>query len=691
MITLTLVAALFSLALTMAALWANPRRFSNQAFAVVSLLQTAWLACIYRAKQTGVTQIEDGGLQLESWLRANAAVIAFLPPAIWLLKTAIVCHDKWRAIQTVTPIVVLSIISAFVCYSDWFIFRDHVGLLQRGAGYYTYSLLAVSAYGICVFKIWRQMDVHSGIRRVELQFLALNFGGSALLIAAVNALGNYFQLQALKSASVFLVLATSGLTAWALLFHRVFNAQEALSQLGRRLSFALALTCGIYALWRATHAIIAEPFGLLISIGVCSPVAVWLDRKSRAWFDIGGERKLALIRRRAIDLARTELHSDNLVKHFEELLCTEFQTSSAALLFENEDSFDSPGRLLAKTRPGYRTLCNLGWATPESLLRRRANPGLDDLQRFLVENDFGVIVPLPCNSPHPSLLIALRTRSDGWPFTYPEVERLQNLGLLIDNLLVRSRLIAQAALQARMEHLAMMSRGLAHDLKNLVTPVSSFLVHTEGQFSAGSPEADVHAAARRSVRIMNDYLREALFFSERLQPCFETYAVEKICDQANAAISMRALRRTIVVSIQTNCSEPIMADGVLVQRMLANLLSNAIDASAPGKTVLLTANSHRDGWIQFQISDHGGGIAPEHLARIFEPYFTTKEFGDDTRGFGLGLTICQKIVLLHRGAISVKSELGCGTTFIVDLPTRQEAPSPTISSSAPTDSVELVR
>jgi signal transduction histidine kinase len=125
--------------------------------------------------------------------------------------------------------------------------------------------------------------------------------------------------------------------------------------------------------------------------------------------------------------------------------------------------------------------------------------------------------------------------------------------------------------------------------------------------------------------------------------------------------------------------------------MLANLLSNAIDASAPGDSVSLVASSHRAGWIQFQISDRGGGIAPEHLARIFEPYFTTKEFGDDTRGFGLGLTICQKIVLLHRGTISVKSELGCGTTFTVDLPTRQEASSPTTSSSALIDPVELVR
>jgi signal transduction histidine kinase len=113
---------------------------------------------------------------------------------------------------------------------------------------------------------------------------------------------------------------------------------------------------------------------------------------------------------------------------------------------------------------------------------------------------------------------------------------------------------------------------------------------------------------------------------------------------------------------------PVTADAVLLQRMLANLVSNAIDASAPGQTVRLAAQALAPGWLRLQVSDQGSGIAPEKLERIFEPYFTTKEFGEDVRGFGLGLTIAQKIAQLHGGTIAVQSEPGRGTVMTVDLP-----------------------
>ena len=65
-------------------------------------------------------------------------------------------------------------------------------------------------------------------------------------------------------------------------------------------------------------------------------------------------------------------------------------------------------------------------------------------------------------------------------------------------------LTAQAALEAKLDHLALMSRGLAHDLKNLLTPISSFLVYTDSQYAPASEAGEVHAAAKRSVRLMTE-------------------------------------------------------------------------------------------------------------------------------------------------------------------------------------------
>ena len=74
----------------------------------------------------------------------------------------------------------------------------------------------------------------------------------------------------------------------------------------------------------------------------------------------------------------------------------------------------------------------------------------------------------------------------------------------------------------------------------------------------------------------------------------------------------------------------------------------------------------------------------ENLAHIFEPYFTTKQFGDDVRGFGLGLTICEKIVDLHQGSILVRSEPGRGTHVTVELPAAPSAFSPALDADPPT-------
>jgi signal transduction histidine kinase len=80
------------------------------------------------------------------------------------------------------------------------------------------------------------------------------------------------------------------------------------------------------------------------------------------------------------------------------------------------------------------------------------------------------------------------------------------------------------------------------------------------------------------------------------------------------------------------------------------------------------ASPGRTGWFRLEVRDTGCGIPPEIQGRIFDPYFTTKQFGEEVRGFGLGLTISQKIVQLHNGNITVRSLPGAGTVISIDLP-----------------------
>jgi signal transduction histidine kinase len=670
MTTVTIIAALFSLALTLFVVWINPYRFSNQAFALVLLVQTGWLGCVYRAMQIGASTVPDKSVHLEWWFRANAAVISFLPATMWFLKEAILsdARNRNRAVYASVPFFILSLFSSALCFMPLFVSRDTLGMLYRGAPYYVYSMIGLGVYTLCLIETFREMRVHKGIQRVELQFLALNAGGAGLLLLGLNAVGNLLHIRTLNRLSVLLVLAASALTACALLMHRVFNAWEVFLQFAQRLWFVLILSGGIYGLWRATLDVFAEPFGLLFSVAVFSPIAVWLDKKSRTWFDISGDRKLAELRRSAIEITYAEAQSEELIHRFEALLQVKFQTESACFMFDNGLVYGQYSIIMSKSRAGHQTLCDLGWATPESLDRRRATPGTSDLKEFLHENTLGLVIPVPRGTAQPSSLVAFATRADDRPYTFPEIERIQNLAEFIDSILTRSKLTTQAAIHARVDYLAMMSRGLAHDLKNLITPISTFLIHTERSFQPKSAEAEVHAAAKCAARAMTDYVRNTLSFPDRMDLQLEEIRVKSILDGVRDLMTTHAGHRGVRIVLNVSEQETVVCDRVLIQRMLGNLVSNAIDASSHGQVVSLGATDLGLGWVRFEVRDDGCGIPAEYISRVFDPYFTTKNRGEDVRGFGLGLTIAHKIVLLHRGNINVQSKPGQQTVVRVDLP-----------------------
>jgi signal transduction histidine kinase len=408
---------------------------------------------------------------------------------------------------------------------------------------------------------------------------------------------------------------------------------------------------------------------MLLSFGIGSSLAFWLDHHLRRALRWGDGRLLSIARAKVISLARTEPHCAKLAIQFESLLRSEFAAPVVTILVDEGGSHLGRGMTLSKKSPAHASLCEITWATPESLERRRRSPSRDDLRMFLQTHAIGAIVTTPCANTSPSLIIAVGMRHNEWPFTYPEIVRLQSLAELIDNILTHSRLTEHSAIRAKMEHFAMMSRGLAHDLNNLITPVSSFLIHTDGKYAADSVEAEVHSAARRSVRIMSDYVREALFFSERCAPRFEQIDVNILFQKVRDVTEERARDGGVELAFHSMLSEPAIGDAILLQRMLANLVANAIDASSGGKNVAVRVEQAKHGWYRLLVIDQGCGIAPDDQKHIFEPYFTTKQVGDTVRGFGLGLTISQKIAALHGGTIRVCSRLGEGTTMTVELPT----------------------
>ena len=108
----------------------------------------------------------------------------------------------------------------------------------------------------------------------------------------------------------------------------------------------------------------------------------------------------------------------------------------------------------------------------------------------------------------------------------------------------------------------------------------------------------------------------------------------------------------------------VNADEGQLQQAIIALATNAIDAMKSGGILTLRAFSDQNR-VVVEVQDTGHGIAPEDVSKIFEPFFTTKEVG---KGTGLGLAVCYGIISEHGGRLSVRSNVGIGTTFSIFLP-----------------------
>jgi len=129
------------------------------------------------------------------------------------------------------------------------------------------------------------------------------------------------------------------------------------------------------------------------------------------------------------------------------------------------------------------------------------------------------------------------------------------------------------------------------------------------------------------------------------------------------------------VTIDVDCPSGLRAriNGPLLEQAVANLLDNAVTYSEPGQTVHVTAERDEDE-LRLLVTDHGCGIAQEHLPRLFERFYRVdKARSRKLGGTGLGLSIAKHIVGAHGGAITVASRLGQGSTFTVHLPVAGEA------------------
>jgi signal transduction histidine kinase len=312
--------------------------------------------------------------------------------------------------------------------------------------------------------------------------------------------------------------------------------------------------------------------------------------------------------------------------------------------------------------------CNVIYETEhESLLQREAR---EQLKPFAPEFCFPFFVGNDLIG-----LMLLGSKASGDLFTPHDLRLLTELSSSLGLLLNQIRLRQQLQVVHEQDLLGRMSRGLAHDLNNLLTPVQTLLqLYRESRLNQETID-ELLPMGLRNLETIRSYVNEALFFSRSAKLHGQVGFLDEMVREAVSLVQPLAESKNIRVTFASPSEVVMEMDGVLIKRLVCNLLSNAIDASENGSEVearltsLPKTEPNRD-WHRLKIIDHGEGISAENLERVFTPYFTTKNTGDGKRGFGLGLAIARKIVHLHGGNLSISSKEKKGTIVQVDLPSR---------------------
>jgi signal transduction histidine kinase len=224
--------------------------------------------------------------------------------------------------------------------------------------------------------------------------------------------------------------------------------------------------------------------------------------------------------------------------------------------------------------------------------------------------------------------------------------------------------------QEKMAALGLLAAGIAHEVGNPLTSISS-LVQILQRRDSDIYTQDKLALVNGQLQRIQTTLRELINFSRPASTERTLVSLRDILEEALhiAKYYKRTRSRTIELRVASDLPLLVGVRDQLVQVFL-NLVLNAIDATDRGGRIELTADA-QGGWLEVAVHDDGCGIAETEQARVFQPYFTTKKDGT-----GLGLFVTRKLVADHGGTVTFTSAVGRGTTFAVQLPVAERCPAP---------------
>ncbi len=658
----TILAAIAVLIVSFTALWSNPRRSVNRIFFTFSLHVFIWLIALHQTFRSG------DGLW---WLRLASAAGALMPWHLWMVKEAVLRHDrvfKFLQLRSSLPWLGFGIVMAALVYSPLFVPRESTSDQPiYGIGYYGFIVMTIGSLLLLAALTVRDVRRQAGIIRIELQVLLLGTTTAAistlLLVGASAALrdGGYVRILP------FMALLFYAGTAWAMTATKLFDARHLLRFSIQHILLVLSTSAVFFGLdWLLRNSLpdLPELIAFVSTMGLTLWFAAEINPLLQSVLDLNpkGSRDA---RKAAFDAARRETRFDRLENAFITVLKGWSKSDIAVVLFGEQGRLQGSGIDVPTDIPAMRILRKLRWATPERLARERTSEDRRELLAFMREHGFGAIVT--SSSGKLSVVVGVGIRASRRPFTYPEITQLAELASIIENALARTHFSVKAQHAEQLATVGLLGASLAHEIRNPLVSIKTFVQLLPHHYQD-------QAFRDKFFRLIGDEVARIDRLTEQLldlaAPRAYTPSVVPLHPVLRSSLELVAAKSAekeirLIADFEAS-PDTAYTDPNAAKQILLNLCFNAIQAleGRPGDRWVRVGTRRLPGGFELTVTDNGPGILPEVRPRLFQPFQSTK-----STGFGLGLAICSDIVAGLGASIGADpGEPGAGATFRVLFP-----------------------
>ena len=246
--------------------------------------------------------------------------------------------------------------------------------------------------------------------------------------------------------------------------------------------------------------------------------------------------------------------------------------------------------------------------------------------------------------------------------------------IIMDDITERVDLESQLSQADKLTSIGLLAAGVAHEVNTPLAVISSYTQMLAKQLQGDPQKSGLLEKITRQTFRASEIVNNLLNFSRTSGTEFADVDINKVINDTLALLEHQF--KTAKIQVQAELTPKIAAvqgNSGRLQQVFLNLFLNAKDAMpGGGKLSIATTNGEV---VTVRVSDTGSGIAPEHIHRIYDPFFTTKTAPKEgqNRGTGLGLSVTYGIIQEHAGKIRVESSPGAGTTFALDFPLSRKA------------------